>query len=105
LLAIDTPEAVARSFDRPLIGIRSDKRYKTLRALREYPHTNTAYPFGESIHFTDKRTEVPAEAQQREIRAFLTNRGIDHLVVEATVPTVEDTFMARMGGNDAEDTA
>jgi ABC-2 type transport system ATP-binding protein len=105
LLAIDTPEAVARSFDRPLIAIRSDKRYETLRALREYPQTNTAYPFGESIHFTDKRTEVPVEAQQREVREFLANRGMDHLAVEPTEPTVEDTFMARMGGNDAEDVA
>src|SRR6185503_11632251 len=31
LLAIDTPDAVARSFDRPLIAVRSDKRYETLR--------------------------------------------------------------------------
>ena len=38
LLAIDTPEAVARAFDRPLIAIRSDKRYETLLALRDYPH-------------------------------------------------------------------
>jgi ABC-2 type transport system ATP-binding protein len=105
LLAIDTPDAVARSFDRPLIAVRSDKRYETLRALREYPHTNTAYPFGESIHFTDKRAEVPIEAQQREVRAFLANRGIGRLAVEPTVPTVEDTFMARMGSNDAEDVA
>jgi hypothetical protein len=103
LLAIDTPDAVARSFDRPLIAIRSDKRYETLRALREYPHTNTAYPFGESIHFTDKRPEVAAEAQQGEVRAFLARRGMGHLVIEPTAPTVEDTFMARMGSTEAEE--
>jgi hypothetical protein len=105
LLAIDTPDAVARSFDRPLIAVRSDQRYETLRALREYPHTNTAYPFGESIHFTDKRTDAPVEAQQREVRAFLAARGIGHLAVEPTEPTVEDTFMTRMGGDNAEDVA
>jgi ABC-type multidrug transport system ATPase subunit len=105
LLAIDTPDAVARSFDRPLIAVRSEKRYETLRALREYSHTNTAYPFGESIHFTDKRTDVPVDAQQREVRAFLAARGIAHLRVDPTPPTVEDTFMARMGGDNPEGVA
>jgi len=34
LLAVDTPAAVARAFDRPLIGIRAAKRYESLVALR-----------------------------------------------------------------------
>src|SRR5262249_52048080 len=36
LLAIDTPKAVAQSFDRPLFAVRSGKRHEALRALREY---------------------------------------------------------------------
>jgi ABC-2 type transport system ATP-binding protein len=98
LLAIDTPGAVARSFDRPLLAVRSDRRHETLHALRDYPHTNTAYPFGETIHFTDRRPDVSAAAQQAELRAFLESRGFRNLTVEPTPPTVEDTFMARMGG-------
>ncbi|HEY7288083.1 MAG TPA: ABC transporter ATP-binding protein [Vicinamibacterales bacterium] len=97
LLAVDTPDAVARSFDRPLIAVRSQKRHETLRALREYQNTNTAYPFGETIHFTDKRTDVSAESVQAELRTFLESRGVRDLDVKPTPPTVEDTFMARMG--------
>jgi ABC-2 type transport system ATP-binding protein len=105
LLAIDTPAAVARSFDRPLLAVRSDNRYDTLRVLREYPHLNTAYPFGETIHFTDNRTDLSAPVQAAELRAFLERRGLTELQVELTPPTVEDTFMARMGGDETGETA
>jgi ABC-2 type transport system ATP-binding protein len=98
LLAIDTPGAVAQSFDRPLLKVASNRRHETLHALRDYPHTNSAYPFGETIHFTDKRMDVSAAAQRAELRAFLESRGFGNLTVEPTPPTVEDTFMARMGG-------
>jgi ABC-2 type transport system ATP-binding protein len=100
LLAVDRPSAVAASFGRPLLAVRSDKRYATLQALREYPHTNTAYPFGESIHFTDARSGVPADTQQRELLAFLDAHGIANASVAPTRPTVEDTFMARMGASE-----
>lgn len=96
LLAIDTPGAVARSFERPLISVRSNKRHEALRALRQYPFTMTAYPFGETIHFTDKRAEIPASRQQAELREFLESRGFGDLEVKFTPATVEDTFMARM---------
>src|SRR5262245_13774286 len=75
LLAVDTPSRVAASFDRPLMAVRADRRYDLLRALREYPHVNSAYPFGESIHVTDKRADTPEDVQQRELRAFLDARG------------------------------
>jgi drug efflux transport system ATP-binding protein len=101
LLAIDTPDAVARSFDRPLMAVRSDKRNETLKALREYPHTNSAYPFGESIHFTDKRTDVGVDVQQQQLRSFLETRGVADVAIGPTPPTVEDTFMARMAGDEA----
>jgi ABC-type multidrug transport system ATPase subunit len=97
LLAIDAPAAVARSFERPLISVRSNKRHEALRALRQYPFTMTAYPFGETIHFTDKRGDIPAPRQQAELREFLESRGFGDLEVKPTPPTVEDTFMARMG--------
>jgi ABC-type multidrug transport system ATPase subunit len=97
LLAIDAPDAVARSFDRPLISVRSGKRHLALRILREYQNTMTAYPFGETIHFTDKRPEVAAPQQQAELRAFLESRGFGDVEVKLTPPTVEDTFIARMG--------
>jgi ABC-type multidrug transport system ATPase subunit len=101
LLAIDTPGAIARSFDRPLIAVRSSRRYDTLRALREHPHTHNVYPFGESLHYTDERTTMPVAQIQRELEAFLEARGFTAIQVDVAAPTVEDTFMARMGTSGA----
>src|SRR4051812_13620397 len=99
LLAVDTPAAVAQMFGRPLIAVRAEQRNQTLRALRAYSNTGSAYPFGSSIHFSDHRTDVPAERQQAELRTFLEAQGLAQVSIELTAPTVEDTFMARMGSN------
>lgn len=95
LLAIDTPGAIARSFDRPLIGVRAERRFDTIRALREYQNARSVFPFGESIHFTDRRAEAPADRVVTDLHQFLDARGLP-ADLTAIAPTVEDTFMARM---------
>src|SRR5581483_8938601 len=61
LLGVDTPAAIVHAFDRPLLGVRARERYKALLALREYTHANSAYPFGDVIHYTDDRQQ-PVDA-------------------------------------------
>jgi ABC-type multidrug transport system ATPase subunit len=98
ILAIDTPEAITRSFARVLCAVRSAERYRALLALREYPHTHTVYPFGESLHFTDKRADVPVDQVQREVGEFLRARNLADVSAEAIPATIEDSFMAYLGG-------
>ncbi|MGH7525749.1 MAG: ABC transporter ATP-binding protein, partial [Gemmatimonadales bacterium] len=105
ILAIDTPEAIARSFDRPLFGVRAADRYRALLALRDFRHTHTVYPFGELLHYTDARVDIPAEQIGRELRGFLEAKGVAQVVVEPTPPTIEDSFMARMGVPEGEEAA
>jgi ABC-type multidrug transport system ATPase subunit len=103
LLAIDTPAAVAATFDRPLFAVRgAGDRYALLRALRAWPHTHTAYPFGESIHYTDARADAPADTIARELREHLARAGFADVSVTPTPPTIEDAFMARMGAPEGE---
>jgi len=97
LLAIDTPQAIADSFDRPLFAVRAGDRYRVLKALREWPHTHSIYPFGETLHYADKRADASADQIASELRAFLSSHGFADAAVAATRPTVEDSFMARMG--------
>src|ERR1051326_5319550 len=59
LLAVDTPSAIAQSFDRPLFAVHSDRRYESLLALRQRPETYQVYPFGESLHYIDGRSDAP----------------------------------------------
>jgi ABC-2 type transport system ATP-binding protein len=98
LLAIDTPRQIAESFERPLLAVRAAKRYPALLALRELPHVHAVYPFGDTIHYVDARTGEPAAAIAAELRAFLVARGFADAEVEPASPTVEDSFIARMGG-------
>ena len=97
ILAIDAPDAVTRSFDRPLLAVRADERYQSLLALREYPHTHTVYPFGEVLHYTDARATLPVETVSREVVAFLGSRGLSAVSAAPIPASIEDSFMAYLG--------
>jgi ABC-type multidrug transport system ATPase subunit len=100
LLAVDTPDAIARSFDRPLIGIRTTQRYDALLALREVSSNRSALPFGDVIHYTDHRTDVSPDVVIGELQQLLQAKGIGDAEITRLTPTVEDVFIARMGAPD-----
>ncbi len=103
ILAIDTPKAITASFDRPLFAVRAPERFRTLRGLREYPNTKAVYPFGEVMHFTDKRREVSSSQISDELKTFLDEHGLQTSEVSVAEPTIEDTFIARMGAPEGEE--
>ncbi len=57
ILSIDQPEKIREGFSRKLFSVRAPEKYRLINALRNYPGTITAYPFGDSVHvtFTDDR--------------------------------------------------
>jgi hypothetical protein len=95
LLGVDTPEAITRTFERPLFAVRAGDRYRALLALRKYEHAYSAYPFGDVIHYTDKRVGGSVDAIAGDIKTFLTASGVSDASVEPLTPTVEDSFIAR----------
>jgi ABC-type multidrug transport system ATPase subunit len=97
LLAIDAPQTIAASFDRPLFAVHVDDRYRALRALRESPRTRAAYPFGDSIRYVDTDTTASADSIAADVRMFLSAHGFPDARVDIATPTVEDVFIARMG--------
>jgi ABC-2 type transport system ATP-binding protein len=103
ILAIDNPTAVSRSFGRPLFAIRASDRYGTLRALRQYAHTKSVYPFGETLHYADARENIATDTIARDVSTYLGQRGVADATVSAAEPTIEDTFMARMGAPEGEE--
>ena len=98
LLAIDSPQRIAESFDRPLFAIRAADRYRTLVALRGRPATHSVFPFGDTLHYADARRDLTPDRIAADLRAFLSAEGIDAASIEPAAPTVEDSFIARMGG-------
>jgi len=97
LLAVDAPGAISRAFDRPIFAVGADDRYPALLAARQYPNTHTVYPFGERLHFTDRRVEAPPDRIAQELSDFLLRGGIAGVTVKQIDATIEDSFMARMG--------
>ena len=97
LLAIDAPARIAASFGRPLFTVRAAERYPLLLATREYANTATVFPFGDVLHFTDRRTGAPIDQIAADLQAYLRGRGFPDVAIAAAAPTIEDTFMARMG--------
>jgi ABC-type multidrug transport system ATPase subunit len=97
LLAVDSPKAIAESFDRPLLAVTTARRYPALLALRESAHAQAVYPFGDTLHYVDARAGEPPAAIARELQTFLAARGFADARIEPTSPTVEDSFIARMG--------
>ena len=97
LLAVDTPGAITRSFDRPLFAVSAGDRYRLLRELRGYEHAHSVFPFGDVLHYADGRADREPAQIATDVRGFLAGRGVPDAVVTTTAPTIEDVFMARMG--------
>src|SRR5947207_1385027 len=97
ILAIDTPTRIAESFGRPLFAVRAGKRYPLLLAVREYANAGTVFPFGDALHYTDRRDGLMPDAIASGLRDYLRGRGFADVEVQLTAPTIEDSFMARMG--------
>jgi len=103
ILAVDTPAAITKSFDRPLLAIKTPERFRTLQLLRKFENTEAIYPFGEVMHFTDKRVDAGAEQIARDVAAYLRANGVEGATADPIDPTIEDTFIARMGAPEGEE--
>ena len=97
ILEIDAPSAIGRRFDRPLLAVRGANRYAMLQTLRGFPHTQSVYLFGETLHYTDARAKVSREDVAREVREFLVKNGNAGAEVTPIAAGIEDSFMALMG--------
>lgn len=97
ILGIDTPRGIIDSFDRPLFGVHTNDRYRSLLAIRKLSNTNTIFPFGDVLHYTDTRVSTPNEDIAAELTGFLEREGFSDIRISVIPPTIEDSFMARMG--------
>jgi ABC-type multidrug transport system ATPase subunit len=96
LLQVDRPAAIEAAYPRPLVAVTGGDRLGLLAALRAHPHAAAAWPFGESIHFTDTRPEVPAAQVAAELEAWLAAAG--HAARCAPIAaSIEDAFIWALG--------
>ncbi|BAX81416.1 ABC transporter ATP-binding protein [Labilibaculum antarcticum] len=90
ILQVNSPAEIVEQFEKDLYAVRSEDNYQTLLDLREFNSTNTVFLFGQSLHYTDLRKEIPKD----EINNYLENKGRSGVVIEKIKPVIEDCFMA-----------
>lgn len=92
ILSIDTPEDVTSQFDNKLWAIKSDNKYQLIQLLRDYEFSESVQPFGEYVHYTDRRSDVTAEV----LEDYLKIQPVGHPEVQQVQPDIEDMFMRLM---------
>ena len=89
ILEIDTPEAIVKHFPKQIYNVRANNMYQLINSLNEYKHNHSVYPFGEFVHYTDKRTAF----NPKELKLYLESKKLSNIEVTKTTATIEDTFM------------
>ncbi|TDU40477.1 ABC-type multidrug transport system ATPase subunit [Gelidibacter sediminis] len=89
ILQIDTPKAIVKHYHKSIYNVRSANMYQLITSLKAYEHHHSVYPFGEFVHYTDKRSDFnPAD-----LIAYLKSKNLSDIYIERTEATIEDTFM------------
>ena len=90
VLSTSTPEQIIAQYPTALYAIKAPDLYVLLQHLREDPHIDSCYPFGEYLHLTlNENTDIPIFEQQLKTT-------FPHLEWKAITPTIEDSFIRLM---------
>lgn len=89
ILEIDTPEAIVKHYPKTLYNVKAANMYQLIKSLNNYKHKYSVYPFGEFVHYTDMREDF----NTTDLQQFLTESGLENIIIQPTEATIEDTFM------------
>ncbi|MEZ4828858.1 MAG: ABC transporter ATP-binding protein [Bacteroidia bacterium] len=92
ILQIDTPENIVGSFKSDLYAVKADQTWKLLKDLRAYEWAASVFAFGESVHYTDKRSDFEPSG----LAEYLQAGGNSGVRISPIKPGIEDCFMALM---------
>ncbi|MDA3905779.1 MAG: ABC transporter ATP-binding protein [Bacteroidales bacterium] len=91
LLDIDKPQNIINRYSHFLYGIKAERMYDLVKILRENTHCNSAYLFGEYVHFSSN-----TELDMDKLKAELISTGMENVEVISLQANIEDSFMDLM---------
>ena len=91
ILSIDEPGKIRDGFSRKLYSITASDKYKLIVALRTFPGTVTAYPFGDSVHVTFREDRL-----DKPVYEYLSKAGLQDVIIQETRAGIEDRFLELM---------
>lgn len=89
ILEIDTPQEIVNHFPKTIYNVSADNMYLLIQTLKQFQFAHSVYPFGEFVHYTDKRENIDPAA----LKQFLEKNHIKNIQINTTKATIEDTFM------------
>ena len=93
VLSTSTPEQIIAQYPTALYAVKAPNLYALLQHLRNHPHIDSCYPFGEYLHIT-LNTAVPPESIVQELTP-----SFPYLEWHPITPTIEDSFIRLMEEN------
>ncbi|MGM5470855.1 ABC transporter ATP-binding protein [Flavobacteriaceae bacterium LMO-SS05] len=89
ILEIDTPDAIVKRYPKTIYNVKANNMYPLIETLKRYEHTYSVYPFGEFVHYTDRRNDFNIE----DLKTYLYTQNLSEITINQTQATIEDTFM------------
>jgi len=89
ILEIDTPRKIVKHHPKKIYNVKADNTYNLILSLKEYQFNHSVYPFGEFVHYADKREDFNPE----DLQQYLKNNGLKNISIHQTKTTIEDTFI------------
>ncbi len=89
ILQIDTPESIVKQYPKTIYNVSANNMYQLINMLKAYQHQHSVYPFGEFVHYTDKREDF----NPKDLKQYLEEQKLSNISIEKTHATIEDSFM------------
>ncbi|PIS30396.1 MAG: ATPase [Candidatus Marinimicrobia bacterium CG08_land_8_20_14_0_20_45_22] len=92
IMKIAPPRQIIDEYRRNLFSVKAENTYKLIEDLQRFPETGSAFPFGQSVHFTPNSSAF----LPKSLIDFLILNGHQNPDVHPIEPSIEDCFMELM---------
>jgi len=89
ILKVNTPKEIVNDYPKKIYDINANDMYQLILSLNKYEHRYSVYPFGEFVHYTDRRNDFT----QKELVKYLEGEELKNITIKETEATIEDAFM------------
>jgi ABC-2 type transport system ATP-binding protein len=92
ILEVDSPQNITSKFPGKIIKVRTDEMHMLIKDLRNFEKVESAFAFGQYVHFTGKDNKV----EPAELENYLAGCNHENIEAEYIEPGIEDVFMKLM---------
>ena len=89
ILKVNTPKEIVNDYPKKIYDINANDMYQLILSLNKYEHNYSVYPFGEFVHYTDRRNDF----NQKDLVKYLEGEQLKNITIKETEATIEDAFM------------